>query len=230
MSGLRGRPVAVVPFAGSRQVRHDGNGSNGSFGGPSIGASSRHRGFADAAARPACIYPVIIALCSVTAFVTLPDYISARRKSATTIELAGPSRRLTGRDFTRGGVQMYVHNTSRRRGSSALAVVGGCLGVYVVLAMAFHWFAEPSAAKSRAVAPYQPPPAAVMQAATPVAPPAPPARLAATSATPATDASAPAEPADKPADATSKKPARQQAARHEPPARVWNPVGSPNGW
>jgi hypothetical protein len=158
---------------------------------------------------------------------TPPDYVSARRKSATTIELAGPSRRLTGRDFMRGGVQMYVHNTSRRRGSSVFAVVGSCLGVYVVLAMAFHWFVEPSVAKSRAVAPYQPPPAAMMQAAVPIARSAPPARLAATSATPATDASA---PADMPADATPKKPARQQAARHELPARVWNPVGSPNGW
>jgi type II secretory pathway component PulM len=127
----------------------------------------------------------------------------------------------------RGGVQMYVRNTSRRRGLSALAVVGSCLGVYIVLAMAFHWFVEPSVAKIRAVAPYQPPPAAMMQAATPVAPPAPAARFAATSATPATDASAPAEPADKPADATPKKPAREQAART---ARVWNPIGSPNGW
>jgi hypothetical protein len=110
---------------------------------------------------------------------TPPDYVSARRKSATTIELAGPSRRLTGRDFMRGDIQMYVHNTSRRRGSSAFAVVGSCLGVYVVLAMAFHWCVEPSVAKSRAVAPYQPPPAAMMQAAAPVARSAPPARLAA---------------------------------------------------
>jgi hypothetical protein len=105
--------------------------------------------------------------------------------------------------------------------------------------MAFHWFVEPSVAKNRAAVPYQPPPVAMMPipaapAAAPVARPAPPARLAATSATPTTDALATSEPADKPAETAPKKPARQPAerttARHEQPARVWNPVGAPNGW
>jgi hypothetical protein len=39
-----------------------------------------------------------------------------------------------------------------------LAVVGSCLGVYVVLAMAFNWFVEPTVAKSREVAALKPPP------------------------------------------------------------------------
>jgi hypothetical protein len=49
--------------------------------------------------------------------------------------------------------------TSRRRWS-VLAVIGCCLGVYVVFAVAFHWFVEPTMGKSYAAyAPptYQPP-------------------------------------------------------------------------
>jgi hypothetical protein len=49
--------------------------------------------------------------------------------------------------------------TSRRRWS-ILAVIGCCLGVYVVFAVAFHWFIEPTMGKSYAAyAPpaYQPP-------------------------------------------------------------------------
>lgn len=49
--------------------------------------------------------------------------------------------------------------TSRRRWS-ILAVIGCCLGVYVVFAVAFHWFVEPTVGKSYAAyAPpaYQPP-------------------------------------------------------------------------
>jgi hypothetical protein len=52
---------------------------------------------------------------------------------------------------------------SRRRGSSALAVVGGCLAVYVVLAAAFHWLMEPTVAKNQAVVAYQPSPARIAQ-------------------------------------------------------------------
>jgi hypothetical protein len=48
---------------------------------------------------------------------------------------------------------------SRPRKSSALAVLGGCLGAYAVLAIAFHWFIEPSVGKTYAV--YAPPPMAV---------------------------------------------------------------------
>jgi amino acid transporter len=36
---------------------------------------------------------------------------------------------------------------ARHRGASVLAVIGGCLGVYVVLAVAFHWFIQPSFGK-----------------------------------------------------------------------------------
>ena len=119
-----------------------------------------------------------------------------------------------------------------------MAVVGSCLGVYVILAMAFHWFVEPTVAKSREVAAYQPPPATVMQytaapVAVPVAPPEPPSRFAATSATSAPTSAAP-EPADKPVDTTPKKPSRQRAerttARHERPTNGWNQVGSASGW
>jgi len=49
---------------------------------------------------------------------------------------------------------------SRPRGSSALAVLGGCLGVYAVLAFVFHWLIEPSVGKTYAV--YAPPPMAVV--------------------------------------------------------------------
>jgi hypothetical protein len=38
-------------------------------------------------------------------------------------------------------------------------VVGSCIGVYVVLAFAFHWLIEPTVAKSREAAAALPPPA-----------------------------------------------------------------------
>ena len=57
-----------------------------------------------------------------------------------------------------------------RRGSSGLAVVGICLGVYAVFAVGFHWFVEPSIAKAppATVLPYSD---AAVAAATPSAPP-----------------------------------------------------------
>jgi hypothetical protein len=51
----------------------------------------------------------------------------------------------------------------RRRISYATAVLGGCLGVYVILAVAFHWLIEPSVSKSHAVAPYSPAAATIAQ-------------------------------------------------------------------
>jgi hypothetical protein len=145
----------------------------------------------------------------------------------------------------RGGAQMRL-SRSRRRGSSALAVVGSCLGVYVILAMAFHWFVEPTVAKSREVAAYQPPPPTMMQySPAPVAVPVtriePPSRIAATSATSGPTSAAPEpasaahEPADKPVETAPKKPPRQHVerttARHERPAGGgWNTVGSASGW
>ena len=44
-----------------------------------------------------------------------------------------------------------------------MAVVGSCLGVYVVLAIAFHWLIEPTVAKNHVVVADKPAPAVVMQ-------------------------------------------------------------------
>src|SRR5215510_3350876 len=52
--------------------------------------------------------------------------------------------------------------SSRVRGSSALAVVGGCLGVYVVLATGFHWLVEPTLGKNQGVTAYEPSPARIV--------------------------------------------------------------------
>jgi hypothetical protein len=46
-----------------------------------------------------------------------------------------------------------------RQRSSVLTIVGVCLGVYVLLAVAFHWFVEPTLAKSREAEASKPPPA-----------------------------------------------------------------------
>jgi hypothetical protein len=53
--------------------------------------------------------------------------------------------------------------TSRHRGLSALAVVASGLGVYVVVAIAFHWLIEPTVAKNHGVVADKPAPAVVMQ-------------------------------------------------------------------
>src|SRR5262249_7564858 len=60
-----------------------------------------------------------------------------------------------------GGMQMRS-NGSRFRRSSALAVVGGCLAVYAVLAVGFHWFVEPTLGKNQAVSAYDPAPARIV--------------------------------------------------------------------
>src|SRR5262249_24943522 len=60
-----------------------------------------------------------------------------------------------------GGMQMRL-NGSRFRRSSALAVVGGCLAVYIVLAVGFHWFVEPTLGKNQAVSAYDPSPARIV--------------------------------------------------------------------
>jgi len=60
-----------------------------------------------------------------------------------------------------GGHSMRL-KSSRVRGSSALAVVGGCLGVYVVLATGFHWLVEPTLGKNQGVTAYEPSPARVV--------------------------------------------------------------------
>src|SRR5215468_9826453 len=98
---------------------------------------------------------------------------------------------------------------SRFRRSSALAVVGGCLGVYAVFAVGFHWFVEPTLGKNQGVAAYDPAPARVVPLAGAAA--VPPAR------------SEPASRlASKPAVSTkvrSTGPASTEAVRAEPPSR-----------
>jgi hypothetical protein len=88
-------------------------------------------------------------------------------------------------------------------------VVGGCLGVYVVFAVGFHWFVEPTLGKNQGVAAYDPAPARVVPLAGAAA--VPPAR------------SEPASRlASKPAVSTkvrSTGPASTEAVRAEPPSR-----------
>src|SRR5258708_12531247 len=64
------------------------------------------------------------------------------------------------------GVGVGAHSmrlkSSRVRGYSALAVVGGCLGVYVVLATGFHWLVEPTLGKNQGVTAYEPSPARIV--------------------------------------------------------------------
>src|SRR5262249_54139954 len=100
-------------------------------------------------------------------------------------------------------------NGSRFRRSSALAVVGGCLAVYIVLAVGFHWFVEPTLGKNQAVSAYDPSPARIVPLSGP--PAVAPAR---------------SEPASrlvsKPAASTkvrSAGPAATGGGRSDPPAR-----------
>src|SRR5260221_2953258 len=60
-----------------------------------------------------------------------------------------------------GGHSMRL-KSSRVRGSSALAGVGGCLGVYLVLATGFHWLVEPTLGKNQGVTAYEPSPARIV--------------------------------------------------------------------
>src|SRR5215467_13029736 len=111
-----------------------------------------------------------------------------------------------------GGMQMRS-NGSRFRRSSALAVVGGCLAVYAVLAVGFHWFVEPTLGKNQAVSAYDPAPARIVPLSGP--PAVAPARSEAASRL-----------ASKPAASTkvrSAGPAPTEAARSEPPSRAAPP-------
>lgn len=78
---------------------------------------------------------------------------------------------------------------SRLRLSYPLAVIGSCLGVYVVIAVAFNWLIEPTVAKNRGPGPDDAAPARIVQApVVPVTPSArvePPSRAAAKPGTPA---------------------------------------------
>jgi hypothetical protein len=122
-------------------------------------------------------------------------------------------------------------STSRSRGSYALAVIGSCLGVYAVFAVAFHWLVEPTLAKNQPVAAYEPSPVRIVQPAAPSVVPAvrsePASRVASKPATSATSA-APARESKETARVTSKPPATATAAvpqptesaRSEPPSRA----------
>lgn len=59
-----------------------------------------------------------------------------------------------------GAIPLRVR-LSRPQRSSTLLVVGSCIGVYVILAFAFHWLIEPTVAKSRDAAASLPPAATV---------------------------------------------------------------------
>src|SRR5215469_5092358 len=126
------------------------------------------------------------------------------------VEPIGPCPRLRDGSpwVALGGMQMRS-NGSRFRRSSALAVVGGCLAVYAVLAVGFHWFVEPTLGKNQAVSAYDPAPARIVPLSGP--PAVAPAR------------SEPASRlASKPAASTkvrSAGPAATEAIRSEPPSR-----------
>jgi hypothetical protein len=128
---------------------------------------------------------------------------------------------------------------SRFRRSSALAVVGGCLGVYVVFAVGFHWFVEPTLGKNQGVAAYDPAPARVVPlagaAAVPPARSEPASRLASKPAvstkvrstgpasTEAVRAEPPSRGAPPPMMTIVTKPAATETARSDPPSRAAPP-------
>jgi hypothetical protein len=122
-----------------------------------------------------------------------------------------------------GGIKLHSR-ISRLLGSYSLAVVGSCLGVYVVLAVAFQWLVAPTVAKNQRVSP-----AMIVQYSSPAfaapAPSEPPPRVATTPA-PTTVAAEVPESTGTVATVpkkTPKKPARK-TVRHERPARdFWNP-------
>lgn len=104
---------------------------------------------------------------------------------------------------------------SRSRGSSVLAVVGGCLGVYAVFAVAFHWLVEPTV-KNQAVAPYEPSLArAVQSPATSFVTPARPNLPSRVTSKPPASATAPMS-----ATVAAPAPKATEAARSEPPSRT----------
>src|SRR5262249_26884140 len=111
-----------------------------------------------------------------------------------------------------GGVGGHAMRLKRSRvlGSSALAVVGGCLGVYVVLATGFHWLVEPTLGKNQGVAAYESPARIVPDTRQTVVPPVrsePASRLASKPSTTVRAAG----------------PASSEAVRSEAPARVASP-------
>jgi hypothetical protein len=120
--------------------------------------------------------------------------------------------------------------TSRNKNSGLVAGVGFCLGVYVVLAVGFHWVMQPTVFKNSGLAAYKPPPATVVvYSEAPFVPPVPSEQLApARSEPPSVAVEAPISAAgvkaaaaapdasEKAAEIVPKKPRRNHVARAAP--------------
>jgi hypothetical protein len=132
---------------------------------------------------------------------------------------------------------------SRRKGISVLAVIGGCLGVYVVLASAFHWFVQPTIAKNQSVvadrfAPVlQLQPSVAAPAATTAAaaiPTEPPIRMVKPPQSAAATAAAAAPAASETATDSAPKPAPRKVVRAPRPERrassPWDSWGGGGSW
>jgi hypothetical protein len=115
----------------------------------------------------------------------------------------------------------------QRKGPSTLALVGVCLGVYVVLAVAFRWLVEPS------LATHQSPPATVVQQtnAAPVAPvqPTPVPRVVSKPPAPTTVTAAAPDVTEKPTPVVPKKPIRKPVERERAVQDFHNPWGFSTG-
>src|SRR5262245_38581006 len=116
-------------------------------------------------------------------------------------------------------------STSRSRRSPVLAVIGGCLGVYVFCAMVFHWFVEPTVAKNRGPA-LDPVPARIVQDSRPASRAEPSAATAAKSAAAASGSESkksdrldPSRVASKPPTSATATAESKKTARAEAPSR-----------
>ena len=170
----------------------------------------------------------------------IPRWLTGKEFMGSKLEPIGPCPRLRDGSpwVALGGMQMRL-NGSRFRRSSALAVVGGCLAVYIVLAVGFHWFVEPTLGKNQAVSAYDPSPARIVPLSGPpaVAPARsePASRLvskpaastkvrsAGPAATEAVRSDPPSRGAPPPMMTIITKPAPTETARSEPPSRAAPP-------
>ena len=122
--------------------------------------------------------------------------------------------------------------TSRHR-KSGLVVVGICLGVYVVFAVAFHRLIEPAVGKNYGVAAYKPPVATVVahSDAVPVAPTAPevPSPVASEPYVSAASAAPVPDTTKKTAAVVPKKAPKKPVARTPPRQDQW-PRERQNPW
>src|SRR5262245_4267867 len=208
---------------------------------PELSAASPARAAArPAPSRPGAGWPWGVRTGRNAANEGIPRWLSGKEFRGSKVEPIGPGPRLRegGPWVALGGRQMRL-KSSRFRRSSALAVVGGCLGVYAVFAVGFHWFVEPTLGKNQGVAAYDPAPARVVPlagaAAVPPARSEPASRLASKPAVstkvrstgPASTKAVRAEPpprgAPPPMMPIVTKPAATETARSEPPSRAAPP-------